>query len=355
MTDRSDLQRLLTVRAIRAFLRAIRLGEGTSDDAGYSRLFGGGNFTGFADHPNQLVTKSGISSTAAGAYQFLFRTWHGLVQQFHFADFSPQCQDEAAVALLVGAHADSLIMDGKIEAAVQAANRIWASLPGSPHGQPTVTIAQFMAEYNRWLAADPLPQTVTTPEKPVPTIADAATAAVTVANPVVGAALSVFRSLWPELKPLFTGPQSSEVAQRNVAAAEAVVNAVMAATGSATPAAAIDAVQADPQMAQQARAAAVDTLDQFDLIEVAGGVAAARTFASSPQAPDFWKTGAWWVTVFVFGLMGGMTIAVLIPGSPFGADTRATVVGQILMAFNSALVFWLGLTYAKSTNKNSGG
>lgn len=41
---------------VRAFLVMIRHGEGTSDDAGYSRMFGGKQFVGFDDHPRQVQT-----------------------------------------------------------------------------------------------------------------------------------------------------------------------------------------------------------------------------------------------------------------------------------------------------------
>jgi hypothetical protein len=64
------------------------------------------------------------------------------------------------------------------------------------------------------------------------------------------------------LKPLLAG-SGSEVAQRNAKAAEAVIGAVMQATGTDSPPDAVKAVQNDPVMAQQARAAAADTLDQF--------------------------------------------------------------------------------------------
>lgn len=64
---------------VRAFLRVIRSCEGTPDEAGYRRHFGGELFDSFAAHPNKHVTKPlggrTITSTAAGAYQFLAGTW----------------------------------------------------------------------------------------------------------------------------------------------------------------------------------------------------------------------------------------------------------------------------------------
>jgi hypothetical protein len=69
-------------------------------------MFGGGLFDSFADHPRQAITRSlggkPITSTASGAYQFLSRTWDGLVKQYGFTDFSPKNQDLGAVALVAG-------------------------------------------------------------------------------------------------------------------------------------------------------------------------------------------------------------------------------------------------------------
>ena len=79
---------------VRAFLRMLRHGEGTAGEDGYRVMFGGGLFDSFADHPRQAITRKlggkPITSTAAGAYQFLARSWDGLVKQYGFADFSPK-------------------------------------------------------------------------------------------------------------------------------------------------------------------------------------------------------------------------------------------------------------------------
>ncbi|WP_199184149.1 MULTISPECIES: hypothetical protein [Lelliottia] len=63
----------LKIACLRAFMRMIRVGEGTTADVGYRTMFAGATFESFDDHPNQLHTANGISSTAAGAYQFLYR------------------------------------------------------------------------------------------------------------------------------------------------------------------------------------------------------------------------------------------------------------------------------------------
>jgi lysozyme len=67
---------------LRAFLALIRWCEGTAGPDGYRTIVGGDKFDSFDDHPN--IKKSGRfangvewESTAAGAYQFLIRTWRG--------------------------------------------------------------------------------------------------------------------------------------------------------------------------------------------------------------------------------------------------------------------------------------
>jgi lysozyme len=60
---------------LRAFLIMIQYAEGTFGKDAYNKLFGGGLFTDFTRHPNTVISKWGIKSTAAGAYQILFGTW----------------------------------------------------------------------------------------------------------------------------------------------------------------------------------------------------------------------------------------------------------------------------------------
>lgn len=146
---RNDLKAALDHVNIRAFLRAIRLGEGTLDQDGYKRLVGGGTFTDFSAHPHVLIhlPRYDVYSSAAGAYQIVYPTWKGLLGQYGFPDFSPECQDEAAVALIAEKHALDLIKAGKFEEAVQACSAIWASLPGSQAGQRIEDIDKIKQVY----------------------------------------------------------------------------------------------------------------------------------------------------------------------------------------------------------------
>lgn len=124
---------------VQAFLAVIRKGEGTSDANGYRRLFGGQLFASFADHPRITVRRGGISSTAAGAYQFLASTWDETRKIQGLADFTPANQDLAALGRIAARGALDDVMAGRFEMAVRKCAKEWASLPFSPYGQPVQT------------------------------------------------------------------------------------------------------------------------------------------------------------------------------------------------------------------------
>ncbi|WP_248295171.1 glycoside hydrolase family 104 protein [Paraburkholderia sp. UYCP14C] len=142
---------------VRALLRVIRVGEGTSTDRGYTTLYGGGTFQGFADHPRKKITAGKYTSTAAGAYQILEGTWDGLVSKKQYSNFDPESQDRAAVQLLMTRHVLNPIIDGDLWTAIlgsggkaEGTNKEWASQPDSPYGQPVMTMdraSKLFAEY----------------------------------------------------------------------------------------------------------------------------------------------------------------------------------------------------------------
>lgn len=135
----SGLTRIANEPNMRAFLNAIRLGEGTQGEIGYYTIVGGQTFTDDSKHPKVLVTipQYGVKSTAAGAYQIIWPTWQGLVRQYGFSDFTPETQDLAAVALIAEKKAVQDVLDGRLADAIKKCSTIWASLPGSTAGQRT--------------------------------------------------------------------------------------------------------------------------------------------------------------------------------------------------------------------------
>jgi muramidase (phage lysozyme) len=147
-----NLSRMKTVTAadvlhpnVRALLAVIRRGEGTADAQGYSRLVGGGEFASFADHPR--IVKSGIfkngtawRSSAAGAYQFLASTWDETARYMGLVDFSPASQDRGAVGRIAARGALEDVKAGRFDVAIKKVAAEWASMPGSPYGQPVISI-----------------------------------------------------------------------------------------------------------------------------------------------------------------------------------------------------------------------
>jgi muramidase (phage lysozyme) len=126
---------------VQAFLKVIRRGEGTADAGGYSRLYGGAAFDGFADHPRRVITAGRWTSSAAGAYQFLSSTWDETRRIMGLSDFSPASQDLAAVGRIAARGALADVLAGRFESAIRKCAKEWASLPFSPYGQPTISMS----------------------------------------------------------------------------------------------------------------------------------------------------------------------------------------------------------------------
>lgn len=132
---------------VQAFLRVIRRGEGTAGEVGYKTIYGGSTFASFADHPRKKITKSGYTSTAAGAYQFLTSTWDETARIMGLRDFSPASQDLGAVGRIAARGAMDDVKAGRLEAAIKKCANEWASLPYSPYGQPVISMATASMVY----------------------------------------------------------------------------------------------------------------------------------------------------------------------------------------------------------------
>jgi len=119
---------------VRKFLMLITFTEGTDrQGTPYNELFGFTNFEGYAKHPEILIKTSNYSSTAAGRYQILKNT----AKMLKMKDFTPESQDLAAIQLIKNARAYDFVVAGDWENAIRKVNKVWASLPESPYGQPT--------------------------------------------------------------------------------------------------------------------------------------------------------------------------------------------------------------------------
>lgn len=152
---KDELEAALAHPNVLAFLRAIRLGEGTSDEDGYYRIVGsrsGRQFEDFSDHPRKLVwvERIGNYSSAAGAYQFIRRTWDEVAKEYGLEDFSPHNQDLGAVGRIVFRGALDAVMAGDIREAVWKCRLEWASLPGAGYEKQRMEpLENVLAEYEK--------------------------------------------------------------------------------------------------------------------------------------------------------------------------------------------------------------
>ncbi len=322
MSDPIDLVIALDHPNVRAFLRMIRHGEGTADEDGYRRMFGGELFDSFADHPRRAITKKlggkPITSTAAGAPQFLARTWDGLVKQYGFADFSPKNQDLGCVALIKGRKALEDVVAGRFEQAVMKCNKEWASLPGSPYGQPVVTMARARQEYREagGTFADQSPNADPSPAPQafsslldfaaVDTIIPTPKESTMLLPPFLLAALPSILDLVPKLATMF----SSGSVRSN-----------------------------------RSRACPV----RID--EVGGGIQAARVASEkylAAGAPGFWLNPAFWITVMLlsFPMMLLVDMFYVHPDNYDADGLRTQIVTGVLMVISMVGGFWLGTSFS---------
>jgi muramidase (phage lysozyme) len=351
MADPIELIAALEHPNVRAFLRMLRHGEGTADEDGYRRMFGGELFDSFADHPRRAITKrlggKPITSTAAGAPQFLARTWDGLVKQYGFRDFTPKNQDLGCVALIKGRKALDDVIAGRFEQAVMKCNKEWASLPGSPYGQPVVTMAEARAEYERFggtyeRAPQPLMQTDAGVVPPNPFVQQEAPMA-----PFVAAALPALMSAVPELVRMFGGTGANT--ERNAKAAEVVVGIAKEAIGARNEQELIESIGADPAAADAVRQAVRE--QWFRIEEVGGGIMAAREAAAKVQGDkSLLHNPAFIISLLllVFPLMLLVDVFFIHPDSYSTDGLRTQIVTGVLMVISSIAGFWLGTSFSSS-------
>lgn len=328
---------------VQAFLALIRKTEG----AGYTTLFGGGTVESLDDHPRIAVTRTlggkPITSTAAGAYQFLSRTWDECAKALGLPDFSPPSQDSAAVYLLDRRKALPAILEGDWTTAIERCNREWASLPGSPYGQPTKSLdycLKFLKDLQEdgATATNPFPESKPTKEES------------TIMAPFVLAAIPSLIQAAPSLIRLFGG--GGEHTEKNAKAAEIAVEIAKTVTNQPTAEGAVAAIKAEPNLASSYAQAVESRWYQLVGEAGGGGIAGAREFAmkTTPQNKP-WMSQQLWVTVAILPLVYIALYAVLFRDG-FSDDIRAMVIGAIFGGILTGAIgqFWFG-TSAGSQKK----
>lgn len=332
-----------------AFLRVIRAGETGQGDSAYRTMFGGGLFDDFSDHPRQKVTRGTLTSTAAGAYQFLSKTWDECAKALNLPDFSPASQDAAAVFLIKRRGALEDVEAGRIQQAIVKCNREWASLPGSPYGQPTRTMDMALATYQRY--GGTLEQSQATPEWRAPAGEADITPPEKPMAPFIAAGLSALIQNAPSLIRIFG---DSPQAEKNAKAAETVAAIAQQVTSQPTVEGAVKAIESDPAVAAQYREAVHKSMTSGELLQImvtAGeaddksrGLALDRNLqlVSASGGRWLWLLGGIAALVIVMSYL--MTAGVLFwKDSTFSDETKALLLGQVVIfGFVTILGFLYG-------------
>lgn len=129
----------------------------------YDVLYGGSRFGDFSRHPGQYMPirtgpNAGKTSSAAGKYQFLERTWNDIANRHGLADFSPESQDRGAWALAqevyrrkTGGDLTQALQAGDLQGVSRALAGTWTSLAGGIEAQPGGRGQAFQANYEKGL------------------------------------------------------------------------------------------------------------------------------------------------------------------------------------------------------------
>jgi muramidase (phage lysozyme) len=163
MDDRARLEQYLQYPQIQGLEAAIRAGEGTLGPNGYRTMFGGGLFSDFSRHPDRVISSGRYSSAAAGAGQFMPKTWEGVSNALGLTDFSPSSQ-RLGIAYLADQRLkpigglEVVIKEGFTPRVSNLLAPEWASLPTlegkSYYGQPVKKFDELRRVYDS-IAASP--------------------------------------------------------------------------------------------------------------------------------------------------------------------------------------------------------
>ena len=170
--------------------------------------------------------------------------------------------------------------------------------------------------------------------------------------PIVAALMPTLISAIPEIAKLFgSGPKTDKTA----AIAQKVAETVIAATGASNLQAAVETVQADPQMRKQATEA-VQAI-WYELQEIGGGISAAREFSAKAAADgtSFVRMPAFWISIALLPLLYGTVYAVLTGGDGFTSELRAAIASSVVTGVLGAVAgFWLGSSFTTSRSRGLG-
>lgn len=154
--NRAIVADLLDDPRVQAFLDTLASRESSGR---YNVINGGQRFEDYAQHPDI----KGRDSKAAGAYQFIPKTWANMARDLDLRDFSPASQDMAALHLLrttdlhgvKDTNAIARLQRGDIEGAILAAGNQWDAFPKRANGESMTNhvrpLQPIVDQYNKRL------------------------------------------------------------------------------------------------------------------------------------------------------------------------------------------------------------
>lgn len=321
---------------LRAVVQLIYTHEGGSER--YHALVGGGRFESLADHPRQRIWVPALNvwSTAAGAAQFLAKTWDGIVRDLGLADFSERNQDAGTVHLIAGRRALDDVLQGRFEQAMRKLNKEWASLPESPYGQPTLTMQRALQEYRslggRVAGEEAAPRSQAIAD-------DTKESNMGFTELALGAVFNVV----PKLLDLFKG--GSAVAVRNTEATKVILEAAKGAVGARNEQELVEAIKANPTDAAAVREAIEGVW--YELHEVAGGVAKAREFSLQLTQQPFWYNPAFAISCMLLVMPVMLLVDVFyVHPAQYDGNLRTQIVTGVLLVISMVGAFWLGTSFS---------
>jgi muramidase (phage lysozyme) len=378
MSLRAQIEQALTSANVQAFLRVLRWTEGTGqkEDA-YRTFFGGGKFDDFSDHPRKVHTFTlggkPISSSAAGAYQFLARTWDECRAALALPDFGPRSQDMAAVFLVRRRGALQDLLEGRIGDVFVKCRNEWASLPGSPYGQPTKKLDECLRMYQQFggtIAGAPSAGQSATATLPSPQPAQENPAAgqpgPSLATPapqlppkeskmapllgvLAGAAIDLFSPIFREkiTREMNRHTDRPEVAEQ---IADKVIHAAKVVTGLDDPVSAVGELRKDPELARRAEALTAESMDAILTLAERmhrmdeASVAAARRFSSGED----WMLSTPWLRLKFIHILSIVFVSfagwfVIETWESLTPELRGAVITLMVIAgWNGVRDFWMG-------------
>ena len=349
---------------LRAFLALIRWAEGTGGPDGYRTLVGGKLFDSFDDHPRKIQTirfgQQEIHSTAAGAYQFLTATWDRCAKALDLPDFSPECQDRAAIYLIEQRKALPDIEQGRLREALERCSWEWASLPPSRYNQPVKSLAACEAIFERAGGTITQPagtaSTSATQKTPPPSPAPAAPSIGEQSMAIPALVAAAASALLPIVADLFraraskTSSRNAEIVDAVSEAAPALVEIAKQVAGGGNEQAAAEKILADKELQAQFRAQVAlkwSDLEPFlrfeeESKEKARGFAERMTAGDGPQ----WRQIGFGFLVAVMSLTivvgGGAMFWNLMSSPQLDPGQKGLILGALIASFTTVVGYFFG-------------